>query len=220
MITQSALLPKKKQKEVIFDRDTLTAEYQQALFSGLALVGEKVCARLKNPEANRKLRVLNLGTGTGVLTMFVRQHFAACLEKITCVELDAGVLSAAKTHFGFNAEEDELIESVNGDAYDFVLSAPSNTYDLVLQDLGSDSDEICPAPQFLEATFLTKLVDILRDDGGLACLNTIVDGNNERKVTQEIKQVAGCVKFASKMEEEKNKVVYLAKGAFDRAAQD
>jgi len=61
-----------------------------------------------------------LGTGTGILTMFIRQHFSAFLEKVTTVEIDAGVLLAAKNHFGFNAEEDPLIDSVNCDAFEFV----------------------------------------------------------------------------------------------------
>lgn len=35
--------------------------------------------------------------------MFLRQHFSALLEKITTVEIDAGILLAGKDHFGFNA---------------------------------------------------------------------------------------------------------------------
>ena len=44
MITQSALMPKKKQKEVAFDRDDLTYECHHAMIAGLCLVAEKVCA--------------------------------------------------------------------------------------------------------------------------------------------------------------------------------
>jgi len=58
---------------------------------------------LKNADLNKKLNILVLGTGTGVLPMFLRQHFSALLEKITTVEIDAGILLAGKDHFGFNA---------------------------------------------------------------------------------------------------------------------
>jgi len=44
IMTQSALMPKKKQKEVIFDRDTLTYECHQAMISGLCLIADKLCA--------------------------------------------------------------------------------------------------------------------------------------------------------------------------------
>ena len=121
MKTTSVLKPKKKQKEVIFDRDSLTCEYHHAMLSGLALVCEKLCAKIK-AEPAKKLNILVLGTGTGILSMFLRTHFAALLEKLTTVEIDAGVLLVARDHFGFKVEDDELVDSVCGDAYEFVFS--------------------------------------------------------------------------------------------------
>ena len=120
MKTSSVLKPKKKQKEVIFDRDTLTCEYHHAMLAGLALVCEKLAAKVKASEEGKKLNILVLGTGTGILTMFLRQHFAPCLEKITTVEIDAGVLLVARDHFGLKVEDDPLIDSVCADAYEFV----------------------------------------------------------------------------------------------------
>ena len=90
------------------------------MFSGLCLVAEKLCPLLKNADLNKKLNILVLGTGTGILPMFIRQHFAGLLDKLTTVEIDAGVLIAAKNHFGFNADEDPQLESINADAYDFI----------------------------------------------------------------------------------------------------
>ncbi len=72
MKTSSVLKPKKKQKEVIFDRDTLTCEYHHAMLSGLSLVCEKLSVKVKNSDEGKKLNILVLGTGTGVLTMFLR----------------------------------------------------------------------------------------------------------------------------------------------------
>ena len=69
-------------------------------------MAEKLCAQLKNTELNKKINVLVLGTGVGVLPMFLKSHFSTYLEKITSVEIDAGVLLAARDHFGFNAEND------------------------------------------------------------------------------------------------------------------
>jgi len=72
MKTTSVLRPKKAKKEVIFDRDTLTYECHQAMLAGLCLSAEKLCAQLKNADLNKKLNILVLGTGTGVLPMFLR----------------------------------------------------------------------------------------------------------------------------------------------------
>ena len=72
MVTQSVLRPKKNKKEVIFDRDSLTYECHQACFAGLSLVAEKLCAQLKNTELNKKINILVLGTGVGVLPLFLK----------------------------------------------------------------------------------------------------------------------------------------------------
>ena len=52
--------------------------------------------------------------------MFLKTHFGTFLEKITTVEIDAGVLLVARDHFGFKPEEDPLIDSVCADAFEFV----------------------------------------------------------------------------------------------------
>ena len=78
-----------------------------------------------------------LGTGVGVLPMFFKQHFAKYLGKVTTVEIDAGVLLAAREHFGFSVENEPQIESVCADAYEWVLSADpaSHQYDFVCIDI-------------------------------------------------------------------------------------
>ena len=106
MKTTSVLKPKKAKKEVIFDREALTCEYQQAMFSGLSLVASKLVPLVKNASEPGMLKILVLGTGTGILPMFIRQHFSAYLKMVTTVEIDAGVLIAAKNYFGFNADTD------------------------------------------------------------------------------------------------------------------
>jgi len=113
--TQSVLMPKKKQKEVVFDRDSLTYECHHAMLAGLCLISEKLSAKVKATE--HKLNILVLGTGTGILPMFLRTHFAKNLQKITTVEIDAGVLLAGRDYFGFHTEHEPLIESVCADAH-------------------------------------------------------------------------------------------------------
>lgn len=107
------------------------------MISGLCLVADKLCAQIKDAELNKKLNILVLGTGVGVLPMFFKQHFAKYLGKVTTVEIDAGVLLAAREHFGFSVENEPQIESVCADAYEWVLSADpaSHQYDFVCIDI-------------------------------------------------------------------------------------
>ena len=192
MKTQSLLRPKKKQKEVIFDRESLTYECHHAMIAGLCLVAEKLCAQLKNTELNKKLNILVLGTGTGVLPMFLKQHFATHLDKITTVDIDARVLLAGRDHFGFNAEHDAQIESVCADAYDFVSTLDANQFDMILIDINNEDEAegVNPPFKFFAPEFLAKLMDITCEEGGLIAFNTILDGEaNRRKVMQNLKAV-------------------------------
>lgn len=155
------------------------------MMSGLSLVADKLCPLVKNAENNKKLNILVLGTGTGILPIFIRQHFSALLEKLTTVEIDAGVLIAAKNHFGFNADEDPQIESVNADAYEFIWNQPAGAYDMVFFDVNYEEDDVKVSPpmKFFQPDFIAKLVEITAAEGGLIAFNTIIDdAANRRKV--------------------------------------
>lgn len=225
LMTQSALMPKKKQKEVIFDRDSLTYECHHAMISGLCLIAEKLCAQIKDAELDKKLNILVLGTGVGVLPMFLKQHFSKYLAKVTTVEIDAGVLLAARDHFGFFVENEPLINSVCADAYEWVLEADpaSNQFDLVFMDINKEEgdDKINPPIKFFGQDFMSKLQELTTAEGSLIAFNVIVDGDsNRRKVVQALKAQPNCVKYSSGMQEDLNEVFYLAKGTFNKQAED
>ena len=62
MKTVSELLPERKQRAVIFDRNTLTFEVHQAMLAALSL----------SDFTASKSKVLVCGTGAGVLPMFLK----------------------------------------------------------------------------------------------------------------------------------------------------
>lgn len=105
------------------------------------------------------------------------------LSKVTTVEIDAGVLIAAKNHFGFNADEDEQIESINGDAFEFIWGQEANSYDMVFFDVNYEEDNVKVSPplKYFQADFLAKLVEITAAEGGLIAFNTIIDDTASRK---------------------------------------
>ena len=103
------------------------------------------------------------------------------------------------------------------------MSVDANQFDMIFIDINEDEggEGINPPFKFFAPEFLAKLVDAATDEGGLIAINTIIDGDaNRRKVVQNLKAVSGCVKFSSGMQEEANEVFYLAKGTFDRQAED
>ena len=72
MITQSALMPKKKQKVVTFDREVLPEERHQAMLAGICLVADQLTAKVKS---GGKISILNLCNNGGVFTTFIRTYF-------------------------------------------------------------------------------------------------------------------------------------------------
>lgn len=109
-MAESVLCPPKKSRQVIFDRNTLTFEVYQAMLAGMSL----------SDFGDRKLNVLVCGTGVGVFTMFLRHHLSSVVSKIVSVDINEDFVKLGQKHFGFNPN-DPLIESVIGDAHEFVL---------------------------------------------------------------------------------------------------
>ena len=72
MITQSALMPKKKQKVVSFDREALTEEKHHAMLAGICLVADQLTAKVKSGS---KIKILNLCNSVGIFSTFIRAHF-------------------------------------------------------------------------------------------------------------------------------------------------
>ena len=137
------------------------------------------------------MNILVLGTGTGVLPMFIKTHFAKYLEKVTTVEIDAGVLLVGRDHFGFNLDNEPQIESVCADAYEYVMgSDASGHYDMVFVDLNYEDGEskTSPPAKFFAPEFLGKLHDMIVPEGGLIAMNSISkDAAGRRKIVQAFK---------------------------------
>jgi len=113
---------------------------------------------------DKKLNILVLGTGTGILPMFLSQHFSKYLEKVTTVEIDAGVLIAGREHFGFQSENEPLIDSICADAFDWVMSSDSlaGKFDLIFVDINYEDagEKVSPPLKFFGAKFISKLVGL------------------------------------------------------------
>merc|ERR1712183_989309 len=98
-----------------------------------------------------------IGTGPGIFTTFIRNHFANSLEKLVTIETNAAVLKVAQDHFGFDTDEDPIFDLVNGDTYEFVMKHPEEKFDLIFLDQGNYESGMTPAAKLHEPEFLNKL---------------------------------------------------------------
>lgn len=124
-------------------------------------------------EADKKLKVLVLGTGAGVLPMFLRHQInEENLASIDCVDSDPKIIELAQKQFGFTAG-DGIINSHNADANDFVLKCQSK-YDFIFVDIFTRQEsKVQPPSQFLSDNFVKKLVSLLSDQG-VCAINTLI----------------------------------------------
>lgn len=74
MKAQSALCPIKKERQVIFDRNTLTFEVYHNMLSAFALI-PPMWYQVPGQTTVKKLKVLVAGTGAGVFSQFLQSHF-------------------------------------------------------------------------------------------------------------------------------------------------
>jgi spermidine synthase len=97
------------------------------------------------------LRILVLGTGAGLLSMFLRSQLDTKLAEIVTVDINPEIIKIAKEYFGF--QEDAKLKSVIADAYRYVL-------DMIFMDVNYEEDnvQLSPPRKFLTTEFLNKLM--------------------------------------------------------------
>ena len=161
----SELCPPKKNREVVFDRNTLTFEVYHAMLASLSL----------SDFTNKKLKVLICGTGAGVFTMFLKHHMSQWLTQIVTVDTNKLFVELGQQHFGLTLG-DSMIESVIEDAHSYVKRATSDTFDLVFMDVcyeAASEEGVQPPGHFLSADFIESLQNILACNG-VCAINTMI----------------------------------------------
>ena len=68
---------------------------------------------------DKKMNILHLGTGAGVMPSFLKSQLGNSIEKITTIDNNADILKVAEKYFGF-VTKDTVIESICADAFEWV----------------------------------------------------------------------------------------------------
>jgi spermidine synthase len=149
----SPIAPKKKQRVLVYNHELLCCEYQYAMLAGPALT-----VRLAEKTG---LRILVLGTGAGLLPMFLRGQLGDKLAEIITLDINPEVIKIAQDYFGF--VEEEKLKSVIADAYRYVVDyqvSPATKFDMIFMDINYEEDnvQLSPPRKFLTQEFLSKLL--------------------------------------------------------------
>lgn len=126
------------------------------------------------PQFTNIHSVLDIGTGTGVLSLMLAQQFPDA--KITAIELDAAAASQAATNFANStwAAKMQVIQA------DFEAFSSANTYDLIISNppfftasLTSEDpakNRARHAPAYLLAKWIEKSSKLLNENGKIAII--------------------------------------------------
>jgi len=148
------------------------------MISGISLIGETLIQKAKNSE---KLNILVLGTGAGVLPMFLSQHLAVNLESLTTIDINPTILKIATEFFGFNLSSN--LKSEIADAYEYIFNAKPDTFDIIFMDLNYEEDDVkvSPPKKFFEPDLVNQL-HVISKPTALIAINTIIDNTLKAKL--------------------------------------
>ena len=79
----------------------------------------------------KKLRILHLGTGAGIMSNFLISQLGSKIEKLVTVDNNQAMLNFAEKFFGFNPGYDN-VESICEDAYEFVMGCKDEKFDIIM----------------------------------------------------------------------------------------
>ncbi len=137
------------------DPDHLELPYARAMFAGLAF-------------CDSPRRVLIVGLGGGTLPSFLHKHYPQTL--IDVVDIDPGVVQAARTYFGFR--EDETLRAHVADGRRFIEQA--KPYDIIFLDaFGAEN-----IPYHLATQEFLRSVRRATAPGGIVVANIWSRGSN------------------------------------------
>lgn len=108
-------------------------------------------------------RVLLLGVGGGAVIQLLRRYIQP--EHITGIELDPVHLTVAQRFFGIKGADVQLVQA---DAMQWLSRYKGAAFDLVIDDLFSDTDSEPQRAIVVDEPWLTQLQAVLSDTGVLA----------------------------------------------------
>ena len=156
--------------------------------------------------------VLMVGLGAGSIPRFMRAHMPDA--RVTVVEINPGVVAAARHYFGL-PPEDRRLRVVVGDGARYVPQHPGSADVLLLDGFedGAHAKELC-TPDFYDAAHAA-----LRE-GGVLCANFMADDPKRDTWCRRIERSFGRRVLRLSAEDDVNLIVLALRGGPARVAWD
>jgi ubiquinone/menaquinone biosynthesis C-methylase UbiE len=207
-VTNSRLYPKKKQRVIIVNHDFLCSEYQRAKMMSIGL----------NPHAFKEaLNFLVLGTGAGLLSMFIQNQFKDHINKLDTIDNNPTMLKIAEQQFGFHPAK--FTKSHVGDALTYVNGLQKNFYNMICMDINYEEadNSISPPFKFMAPEYIARLIGLLKEEGLLTFNIICYDKKLLEQAVETLRaQESETVKlYFIHCESEMNYEIFFVKGQAD-----
>ncbi|KAL8486884.1 hypothetical protein ACS0TY_023540 [Phlomoides rotata] len=189
----------------------LASSYHTGIISGILLISShlKVSTSVGDP-----IKAVVIGLGAGLLPMFMKNYLPGL--KIEVVELDPVVLHVAREYFGF-VEDDENLKVHITDGIEFVKDRADGNSSCKVNILVVDVDSAdtssgltCPAPDFVEESFLLTVRDSLSEQG-LFIINLVSRSSAVKHAVKSRMQKVFSNVFTLQLEKDVNEVIFAVK---------
>jgi spermidine synthase len=118
---------------------------------------------------------LVLGTGAGILPMFIYKTMSPIIARLNTLDIDESIVNIGKDYFGLSTELGKNFRSEIGDAVEYLdkEALPGKTNALFIDIASSEADVAHIPPKFcLTEEFFAKIHKILSTEHHVVLFNT------------------------------------------------
>ena len=157
---------------LFIDHNFLNSEYLAAMIAGLC----SYYSSFEDPDnSDKKSNFLVLGTGAGILPMFIYKTMHPILARLNTVDIDESIVKIGTDYFGFNTDLGKNFRSEIADASEYIKNEalPGKTNALFVDIASSDTDaSYIPPKSIVSEEFFEKIHKILSTEHHVVLFNT------------------------------------------------
>jgi len=195
---------------LFIDHNELNSEYLAAMIAGLSsyyTMFEESTRKEKNSY------FLILGTGAGILPMFIHNTMNKIIGSLITVDIDETIVNIGRDYYGFNPGNDSSFKSEIADANEYLRNGamPGKTNTLFIDIASSDANESYIPPKFaLTDEFFDNIKKALCPEAHVVVFNTCSYSESDRhEINKVMNKQFKYVSFI-KCDESSNRVYFLS----------
>ena len=173
-MVRSPIWPTTDREFLYIEQNLMNSEYLAAMIAGLC----PYYSAFEDSEkkTDKKFNFIILGTGAGILSMFVYRTMNPMFARLNTVDIWEEFVNIGKDYFGFNPEISPKFRSEFWNAIEYLDKYPlPEKVNVLFIDIASDDpeDKTIPAKSMLTDEFANSIKKVLNPDLHVVSINTL-----------------------------------------------